>query len=101
MLIHHRPNARDYLIVRPEITLDHFAAVYSTSFSIRWPYDPLHVLLKASVPGEEIRINPVYEEHIRQLSNWEAGRAFRDRYPEIGKIIDRDALMQNEGHYER
>ncbi|CAK7235694.1 hypothetical protein SEUCBS140593_009365 [Sporothrix eucalyptigena] len=90
------PNVRNYLIAHPDITLDHFAAVYSTSFSIRWPYDPTHVLLKAVAPGEDITINPVYEEHIRQLSNWEVGKAFRDRYPEIGEIIDRDANIQHD-----
>lgn len=90
------PNVRNYLISHPEITLDHFAAVYSTSFSIRWPYDPTHVLLKAVAPGEDITINPVYEEHIRQLSNWEVGKAFRDRYPDIGDLIDQDAHIQNE-----
>lgn len=91
-----RPNARNYLIDHPDITLDHFAAVYSTSFSIRWPYDPTHVLLKAVAPGEEVTINPVYEEHIRQLSNWEVGQPFRDRYPDIGELIDHDAGIVNE-----
>ncbi|CAK7212825.1 hypothetical protein SCUCBS95973_001592 [Sporothrix curviconia] len=89
------PTVRDYLIAHPDITLDHFAAVYSTSFSIRWPYDPTHVLLKAVAPGEDITINPVYEEHIRHLSNWEVGKAFRDRYPAIAEIIDRDANIQD------
>ncbi|KJR83826.1 uncharacterized protein SPSK_04278 [Sporothrix schenckii 1099-18] len=90
------PAVRNYLISHPEITLDHFAAVYSTSFSIRWPYDPTHVLLKAVAPDTDVTINPVYEEHIRQLRNWEVGKAFRDRYPDIGNLIDRDALGQNE-----
>ncbi|CAK7219515.1 hypothetical protein SBRCBS47491_003879 [Sporothrix bragantina] len=90
------PTVRNYLIAHPDITLDHFAAVYSTSFSIRWPYDPTHVLLKAVSPEEDVTINPVYEEHIRQLSNWEVGKAFRDRYPEIAEIIDRDANISND-----
>ncbi|EPE07613.1 bzip transcription factor [Ophiostoma piceae UAMH 11346] len=84
------PRIRDYLIAHPDITLDHFAAVYSTSFSIQWAYDPSHVLLKATAPGEDIMINPVYEEHIRQLSNWEVGALFRDRYPDIAALIDND-----------
>lgn len=89
------PSARDYLIAHPDITLDHFAAVYSTSFSIRWEYDPSHVLLKAVTPGEETMINPVYEEHIRQLSNWDVGLPFRDRYPEIAALIDDDLKGDN------
>ena len=84
------PRVRDYLIAHPSITLDHFAAVYSTSFSIQWAYNPSHVLLKATAPGEDIMINPVYEEHIRQLRNWEVGALFRDRYPDIAALIDGD-----------
>ncbi len=91
-----RPNARNYLISHPDITLDHFAAVYSTSFSIRWPYDPSLVLFRAATPAEEVTINPVYEEHIRQLGNWEVGNAFRERYPEISELIDRDANTQSD-----
>lgn len=89
-----RPKAREYLISHPEITLDDFAATYSTSFFVSWPYDPSHVLI--TTPGtdagnESISTNPVYEEHMRHLKNWSVGQAFRDRFPEIAKLTDEDA----------
>ncbi|TPX16860.1 uncharacterized protein E0L32_003422 [Thyridium curvatum] len=90
------PEVRKYLILEhPEITLDDFAATYSSSFTISWPYEHSHVLLvtKSSPLGEEeTTINPVYEEHIRQLKNWNVGKAFREQWPEIAKLIDESHL---------
>ncbi|KPM41135.1 hypothetical protein AK830_g5382 [Neonectria ditissima] len=88
------PRARDYLIGHPEITLDDFAAPYSSGFKLNWPYDPASVLLAASVNGNgtaEIAINPVYEEHMRQIRNWTVGEAFRYRFPELSQLIDLDS----------
>ncbi|OAA57619.1 hypothetical protein SPI_07278 [Niveomyces insectorum RCEF 264] len=94
------PNVRNYLIAHPEITLDHFASVYSTSFNVRWPYDPEHVIVRTNGSvGENVNINPVYEQHIRQLSNWEVGKPFRDRYPEISDIIDNYAHTRDDALY--
>ncbi|KAK7429089.1 hypothetical protein QQZ08_004304 [Neonectria magnoliae] len=88
------PRAREYLIGHPEITLDDFAAPYSSGFKLNWPYDPASVLLAASVNGNgtaEIAINPVYEEHMRQIRNWTVGEAFRNRFPELSQLIDLDS----------
>ncbi|KAH6999063.1 hypothetical protein BKA56DRAFT_41256 [Ilyonectria sp. MPI-CAGE-AT-0026] len=88
------PRAREYLISHPEITLDDFAAPYSSGFKLNWPYDPASVLLAASVNGNgtaEIAINPVYEEHMRQIRNWTVGEAFRNRFPELSHLIDLDS----------
>ncbi|KAI8626455.1 hypothetical protein F5Y19DRAFT_478570 [Xylariaceae sp. FL1651] len=85
------PKAREYLVAHPEITYDDFAATYSTSFSISWPYDPSLVLIPASdgIPhSEHQNINPVFEEHMRQLRNWTVGNTFRKRWPELAAIID-------------
>lgn len=81
------PAARRYLVSHPELTLDDFAAVYSSSFSIRWNYDPSFVVIQAGGP-EEAYINPIYEEHIRQLKNWNVGDAVRKRFPELAEAID-------------
>jgi hypothetical protein len=89
-----RPRARDYLIAHPEITLDDFAAPYSTGFKLNWPYDPASVLLAPSVNGSgtaEVTINPVYEEHLRQIRHWTVGDAFRHRFPELSRLIDVDS----------
>lgn len=98
-----RPRAREYLIAHPEITLDDFAAPYSTGFKLNWPYDPASVLLAASVNGNgtaEITINPVYEEHMRQLRHWTVGDAFRQSFPELSSLIDLDSgvVPVKEGH---
>ncbi|CAH0025241.1 unnamed protein product [Clonostachys rhizophaga] len=87
------PQAREYLIKHPEITLDDWAAVYSAGLKVNWPYDPSTVLLGASVNAlgtSGITINPVFEEHLRQLRHWTVGDGFRRRFPELARIIDLD-----------
>ena len=42
------PNVRDYLVRRPEITFDEYAAAYSSSLSVWWPYDPSHVVIRGT-----------------------------------------------------
>jgi hypothetical protein len=81
------------LVAHPEITLDDFAAVYSSSFAVRWQYDPSLVVITTGVNEQGIKqviANPIYDEHIRQLTNWTIGDAFRKRFPEVGKLIDED-----------
>ncbi|KAL2752008.1 hypothetical protein ACRALDRAFT_2030257 [Sodiomyces alcalophilus JCM 7366] len=88
------PKAREYLVMHPEITLDDWAALYSSSFNVSWPYDQSHVVIAMTNPNEpgvtEYTINPVYEEHLRQMHNWTVGDSFRKRFPEISKLIDED-----------
>lgn len=89
-----RPKAREYLIAHPEITLDDFAAPYSSGFNVNWPYEPSSVLLTTPSGRDgatEITINPVYEEHIRHIRHWTVGDAFRHRFPELSRLIDLDA----------
>ncbi|EQB56672.1 BZIP transcription factor [Colletotrichum gloeosporioides Cg-14] len=89
------PRVREYLIANPDITLDDWAATYSSSFDVSWTYEPSLVLITVATDGpemSEITINPVYEEHLRQLKNWTVGRLFRQRLPEIADLIDRDTL---------
>jgi hypothetical protein len=80
------PKVRTYLIDHPEITLDDFASAYSTSFFIRWQYDPSHVVITTNDNG--IQINPIYEEHIRQIRNWTVGDVFRRKFPEMSELVD-------------
>ncbi|KAF2501338.1 hypothetical protein BU16DRAFT_534024 [Lophium mytilinum] len=83
------PNVRQYLIECPGIAFDDFAGAYSTSFFIRWDYDPNHVIITTSAAeGGGILINPIYEEHIRQLKNWTVGDVFRRRFPELSTLVD-------------
>ncbi|PSN69816.1 hypothetical protein BS50DRAFT_631785 [Corynespora cassiicola Philippines] len=83
------PRLRKYLIEHPEVCFDDFAAAYSSSFTIIWNYDPGHVIMTTSDEERgDILINPVYEEHIRNLSNWTVHGTFRRRFPEMTEIID-------------
>lgn len=68
---------------------DDFASAYSVSFNIKWDYDPNHVILTTgSDEYGSILMNPIYEEHVRQLKNWTVGDNFRRKFPEMAAIID-------------
>ncbi|ORY09227.1 hypothetical protein BCR34DRAFT_376067 [Clohesyomyces aquaticus] len=83
------PSLREYLIEHPEVKFDDFASVYSTSFLIRWAYDPNHVIITPSNDEKGgIQINPIYEEHLRQLENWTVEGVFRRKFPDMAALID-------------
>jgi hypothetical protein len=39
-------------------------------------------------------LNPVYEQHLRQLKNWTVGDKFRRKFPELSEIINQDSLLE-------
>ncbi|KAI0127123.1 fungal trichothecene efflux pump-domain-containing protein [Xylariales sp. AK1849] len=87
------PRASEYLVEHPEITLDDFASTYSSSFVVKWDYDPAHNFITTSSGDsglKQVTTNPIYEEHIRQLKKWTVGDAFRNRFPNISVLIDED-----------
>lgn len=84
------PGMRDHLIAHPEITLDDLAAVYGSSFYIRWQYDPAHVLMTAEENSKLVVTNPVFEQHILQLKNWVVGRKFRAKFPVLAQMAHED-----------
>lgn len=116
------PGARIYLINNPDITFDDFASYYSSSFHLAWPYDHSHVLIslpqnKETAPEaafndwflpqnhtqdgirrahEDAILNPVFEQHLRQLKNWSVSDSFRRRFPDLSDIIDRDSRLEPE-----
>ncbi|KAF1844969.1 uncharacterized protein K460DRAFT_354832 [Cucurbitaria berberidis CBS 394.84] len=116
------PNARVYLINNPSITFDDFASYYSSSFHVSWPYDHSHVFISLSqntiptpeaalnnwfhtneeshsieaIAPENTILNPVFEQHLRQLKNWSVSNRFRRQFPELSDIIDRDSRLEPE-----
>ncbi|KAF1974286.1 hypothetical protein BU23DRAFT_531782 [Bimuria novae-zelandiae CBS 107.79] len=91
------PKIRAYLIDHPEVKFDDFASAYSTSFDIKWDYDPKNVTITCTKDGrDEISINPIYEEHVRQLKNWTVTGVFRRRFPEMTEIIDSYANVEKQ-----
>ncbi|KAH0386522.1 hypothetical protein KCU92_g2540, partial [Aureobasidium melanogenum] len=76
---------------------ERYGPLYCQDLSLNWPYDPQQCLLPRanSVHGaeatsaavldddEEFMINPVFESHMRNLSNWSIGPAFANAMPEL------------------
>ncbi|KXJ90406.1 hypothetical protein Micbo1qcDRAFT_205254 [Microdochium bolleyi] len=87
------PRARRYLVQHPEITLDAFASKYSSSLSVLWDYDHEHVLIRVDGGGgaaKTVLINPIFEQHIRQLKCWTVGETFRTHFQELAELIEMD-----------
>lgn len=79
------------LIRHQEIKFDESAAAYSSSFSVWWPYDPNHVIIEFKPPQSltpMVVMNPIYEDHLRQLKNWTVGETLRQGLPAMGDLID-------------
>ncbi|KAL9007779.1 MAG: hypothetical protein Q9173_007023 [Seirophora scorigena] len=78
------PRMRDRMVhLYPDISLDNFFVPYTTTLSLNWRYEPSDTLL--SMPGgDEFAINPVFERHLRDLSNWTLGPAFEKAFPQLG-----------------
>lgn len=77
------PRMRDKLVrdYNPdEYLFDNFFIPFTTTMSVNWPYEPEDSLL-ASMEGEELVINPVFERHLRRLDNWSLGPAFAQAFP--------------------
>lgn len=64
----------------PSVPFDEFFIPYTTTLSLNWPYEAHDTLL--TVPGtDELSINPVFERHLLDISNWTLGPAFAKAHP--------------------
>jgi hypothetical protein len=52
--------------------------------------------MEASEQGNTV-LNPVFEQHLRQLKNWSVSEGFRCRFPEMSALIDSDSSMNWNG----
>lgn len=57
-----------------------------SSYDISWAYD--HSLV-VSITKSVISVNPVFNMHLGQLKNWEAGEEVRRKYPDVALIVDK------------
>lgn len=75
------PRMRDRLVsTHPNVPFDDFFIPYTTTVSLNWPYDAADVLIRT--PGtEEFTMNPMFETHLRDLSNWSLGSVFAKAHP--------------------
>ncbi|KAI5290796.1 hypothetical protein KEM54_000424 [Ascosphaera aggregata] len=55
---------------------------YTADLSVNWPYEPTDALL-ATVGCDELMINPVFEQHLRNLDNWSLGPRFTQAFPHL------------------
>jgi hypothetical protein len=61
-----------------------FSSVYSQSVTVNWPYDSSDVV---SHDRDEVTLNPIFEKHVRKLSNWTVAPHFREFYPEMVEYV--------------
>ncbi|KAJ9660716.1 hypothetical protein H2201_006795 [Coniosporium apollinis] len=84
--------ARDVLIPASATTATHTPGTTS-SFSATSPFSTAARLgsppeqVDGNSGGEQWLINPVFETHLRELSNWSLGPAFRDAFPELAHTV--------------
>lgn len=79
------PRMRERLVATYEpggFPFDDFFIPFTTTLSVNWPYEDAYVLL-ASPTGEELMINPVFEQHMGVLENWTLGEAFERAFPSL------------------
>lgn len=62
--------------------LENFFIPYTSTLWCHWPYDDLYALIR-NPDTDEITINPVFDQHIRNLDNWSLGEAFKKKFPEL------------------
>ena len=68
-----RPHLREQLITEMDWDkeFERFRVIHNHSVSVNWPYPLADILVSNS--QDEISLNPLFEEHIRNLGNWSVG----------------------------
>ncbi|KAK4240279.1 AP-1-like transcription factor [Achaetomium macrosporum] len=70
-----------------DFPFENFFIPFTRTLSLNWPYEDAHVLL-ADPKGNELMINPVFEQHIKVLANWTLGEAFERAFPALTGLIN-------------
>lgn len=77
------PRMRDRLATsHQEYPFDNWFIPFTRGLSVNWPYEATDCLLSAG-NSDELLINPVFERHLRNLSNWSLGPMFAEAYPSL------------------
>lgn len=82
-----RPGMRKTLAISP-MDFDDFFVPYTTTLSLNWNYDePVLLTSQDTHNGDKstpiVTINPVFEKHMRDISNWSLGSEFRSTFPDL------------------
>lgn len=92
-----RPHIRDCLIQDQGITFEEYAHAYTLTFEINWPYKDETVLLNLPSSQDSVsiyRLNPAFEQHIRDLNNWTVGSRYGQIFPQF-----RDAVARSRSQF--
>ncbi|PWY77520.1 bZIP transcription factor [Aspergillus heteromorphus CBS 117.55] len=77
------PRMRDRLVMSyHEYPFENWFIPFTRTVSVNWPYEATDCLLSTG-DGDELIINPVFERHFRNISNWSLGPAFAEAYPSL------------------
>ena len=66
------------------VNFEEFFVPFTTTLSLNWPLPADQVLVPGS-EGEagEVKLNPMFETHLRALENWSLGGAFQRAFPDL------------------
>ncbi|KAB8237397.1 hypothetical protein ETB97_001388 [Aspergillus alliaceus] len=79
------PRMRDRVVMaHQDYPFDNWFIPFTRTLSVNWPYEETDCLLSTG-DGEDLIINPVFERHLRNLSNWSLGPAFAEAYPSLAE----------------
>ncbi|KAJ5082424.1 hypothetical protein N7532_011467 [Penicillium argentinense] len=77
------PRMRDRLATsHQDYPFENWFIPFTRGLSVNWPYEATDCLLSAG-DSEELLINPVFERHMRNLTNWSLGPMFAEAYPNL------------------
>ncbi|CAG8943360.1 unnamed protein product [Penicillium salamii] len=82
------PAMRDRIITSHQnYPFEHWFIPFTSGLSVNWPYEATDCLLSAG-DSEELVINPVFERHMRNLSNWSLGTCFAETFPSLADTAE-------------
>lgn len=77
------PAMRDRIITNYQnYPFENWFIPFTSGMRVNWPYEDTDCLLSAG-DSDELVINPVFERHMRNLSNWSLGTCFAETYPSL------------------
>ncbi|KAI9889436.1 MAG: hypothetical protein M1814_005299 [Vezdaea aestivalis] len=81
------PKMRDSLVYDyRQYTFNEFFPPYTTGLSVNWPYDPMTCVGRGQ--DGEYMLTGLYEDHIRNLSNWSLGPEFEREFPTLSMSVN-------------
>ncbi|KAE8352723.1 hypothetical protein BDV28DRAFT_134612 [Aspergillus coremiiformis] len=79
------PRMRDRVVMsHQDYPFDNWFLPFTRTLSVNWPYEETDCLLSTG-GSDDLIINPVFERHIRNLSNWSLGSAFAEAFPALAE----------------